>query len=167
MIAMRVASLRARAGSPSPGSPRQGFTLLELILALTILCAAVAALGEACRNGMRYAQYARDMTQAQLLCESKLAEIAAGVTPAEPQESVPFETTEDDGEPQWLYSIEVTTLDEEGLIQVRVTVTKDVPASKRPVEFPLVRWMVDPSIETTEAATSAESGSTSSEAGGT
>jgi type II secretion system protein I len=164
---MPVANPRARAGSRSARASRHGFTLLELILALTILCGAVAALGEACRNGMRYAQYARDITQAQLLCESKLAEITAGVTPAEAQESVPFEATEDEAESEWLYSIEVTPLDDEGLIQVRVTVTKDVPASKRPVEFPLVRWMVDPSIETTEAATSAESGSTSSETGGT
>ena len=164
---MRVAPPRGRAASRSAPGPRQGFTLLELILALAVLCGAVAVLGEACRSGMRYAQRARDMSQAQLLCESKLAEIAAGLTPAEPQDAVPFETAEDGAESEWLYSIEVAPLDEEGLIQVRVVVTKDVPAQKRPVEFPLLRWMVDPSIETTEAATSAESGSTSSTTGGT
>jgi type II secretion system protein I len=164
---MQATSSRARAGKRSAQGPRDGFTLLELILALAILCGAITALGELSRGGMRYAQRARDMTWAQLLCESKLAEIAAGLTPAEPQDSVPFETTEDGAESEWLYSVEVAPLDEEGLIQVRVVVTKDVPAGKRPVEFPLVRWMVDPSIETTEAATSAESGSTSSTTGGT
>jgi type II secretion system protein I len=164
---MQVTSSRGRAGKRSAKGPRDGFTLLELILALAILCGAITALGELSRGGMRYAQRARDMTRAQLLCESKLAEIAAGLTPAEPQDSVPFEATEDEAESEWLYSVEAAPLDDEGLIQVRVVVTKDVPPQKRPVEFPLVRWMVDPSIETTEAATSAESGSTSSTTGGT
>ena len=163
---MQVTSPRARAGKRSAQGPRHGFSLLELILALAILSGAVAILGEAYRSGMRFAQSARDLTHAQLLCESKLAEIAAGLTPAEPQDSVPFETAEDGADSEWLYSIEVASLDEEGLIQVGVTVTKDVPAQKRPVEFPLVRWMVDPSIETIEAATTAESGATSSATGG-
>lgn len=164
---MQVTSSRGRAGKRPAKGPRDGFTLLELILALAILCGAITALGELSRGGMRYAQRARDMTRAQLLCESKLAEIAAGLTPAEPQDSVPFETTEDEAESEWLYSVEVAPLDDEGLLQVRVVVAKDVPAQKRPVEFPLVRWMVDPSIETTEAATSAESESTGSTTGGT
>jgi type II secretion system protein I len=159
---MRVTSSR-RSGRRSARGPRDGFTLLELILALAILCGAVAAIGELSRGGMRYAQRARDTTRAQLLCESKLAEIAAGLTAAEPQDSMPFESSEDASDSEWLYSVEVATLDEEGLIQVRVVVTKDLPAEKRPVEVSLVRWMVDPSIETTEAATSAESGSATGE----
>ena len=164
---MPATSPRGRAGKRSAQGVRDGFTLLELILALAILCGAITALGELSRGGMRYAQRARDMTQAQLLCESKLAEIAAGLTPAESQDSVPFEATDDGAESEWLYSVEVAPLDEEGLVEVRVVVAKDVPARKRPVEFPLVRWMVDPSIETTEAAAGADSESTSSTTGGT
>ena len=131
-------------------SSRDGFSLLEVILAMAILCVAVAVLGEASRQGMRYARYARDLTQAQLLCESKLAEIAAGLTPAEAQQDVPFETTEEDAESEWLYSIDVTPLDEAGLSEVRVTVVQNVPEHKRPVEFSLVRWIAASSSESSE-----------------
>jgi type II secretion system protein I len=167
MIAMQVTYSRGKSAKRSPPDPRDGFSLLELILALAILSGAMAILGEAYRSGMRFAQYTRDVTQAQILCESKLAEIAAGLTPAESQDSVPCETAEEGVESEWVYSVEVGTLDESGLIQVQVTVTKLVRAGKRPVEFPLTRWMVDPSIETTEAPTSAGSATSDSASGGT
>ena len=163
---MQLTSPRDKTSERSPGGPRDGFSLLELILALAILSGAVAILGEAYRSGMRFAQYTRDVTHAQILCQSKLAEIAAGLTPAESQDSVPCETAEEGIESDWVYSVAVGTLDESGLIQVQVTVTKLVAAGKRPVEDSLTRWMVDPSIETTEAPTSADAASYDSESGG-
>jgi general secretion pathway protein I len=66
------------------GGKSGGFSLLEVILALAILTGAVAVLGEIVRLGIRNAQVARDTTQAQLLCESKLAEITAGIIPSDP-----------------------------------------------------------------------------------
>ena len=58
---------------------RAGFSLLEVILAMAILAGAIAVLGEAGRLALRNAGYARDMAQAQLLCESKMAEIVTGI----------------------------------------------------------------------------------------
>jgi general secretion pathway protein I len=92
-----------------PRRRRGAFSLIEVILALAILCGALATLGELSRLGMREAEKARDLTQAQLLCESKLSEITAGVTPLEAQEDAPFESTdEEDSESEWVYSIAVT-----------------------------------------------------------
>ena len=142
---MRANSPRGRAGRTRPRRARDAFTLLEIILSLAILCGAIATLGELSRLGMRQAEKARDLTQAQLLCQSKLAEITAGLAPAEAQESVPFEPTDDEAESEWLYSIEVNPAAEAGLLEVRVTVTKDLPETRRPVEFSLVRWVVDQS----------------------
>ena len=62
---------------------RGGFSLLEVILALAILVAALAVLGELVRSGVRNAQMARDLSRAQVLCESKLGEVFAGAIPAE------------------------------------------------------------------------------------
>jgi prepilin-type N-terminal cleavage/methylation domain-containing protein len=127
---------------------KAGFSLLEVILALAILAGAIAVLGEASRQGLRNAQFARDMAKAQLLCESKLAEIVAGITAAEPVDKAMFDLTMTDSldpsEPAWLYSIETDPTEEVGLISVRVTVKRDLPPEQHPVQFSLVRWMPDP-----------------------
>ena len=122
-----------------------GFSLLEVILALAILAGALAILSEVARTAMWNAGRTRDLAQAQLLCESKLAEILAGIEPAEPISGASLETGQS---PEWLYSIEITPLDVEGLVEVRVTVEQDLPPEKRPVSCTLVRWMVDPSTVT-------------------
>ena len=133
----------------------RGFSLLEVILALAILGGAIAVLGEAARLAMRNAEFTRDMARAQLLCESKLAEIVAGITPAEPIQRATFETATDLSEPAWLYSIETASLEEEGLLSVRVTVTRDLPAQRHPVVFSLVRWIADPDTAQPESFDSA------------
>ena len=128
---------------PSPKG-RGGFSLLEVILALAVLAGALAVLGEAIRLGMRNAQVSRDLTQAQLLCESKLAEIAAGLTLSDPVQGAPFDCVVGDGQTGWFYSISRETMGEEGLLLVCVTVTQDLPPEKRPVQFALFRWIPDP-----------------------
>ncbi len=137
-------------GSPRRSKPNRsssgsrfavGFSLLEVILALAILAGALAILTEVARMAMHNAGRARDLAQAQLLCEGKLAEILAGIEPAEPVSAVPFDTGQ---VPDWLYSVEVASLDVDGLIEVRVTVEQDLPPERRPVRWTLVRWMVDP-----------------------
>ena len=140
-----------------PGRPvRTAFSLLEVILALAILTMAIAVLGELARLGMRSASYARDMTQAQLLCESKMAQIASGMILPETEIDVPFEP--DDlidpyEECTWVYSVETAEAEETGVIAVRVTVSKlgstslGLASPSRPINFALVRWIVDPQIE--------------------
>jgi type II secretion system protein I len=143
---------------------KAGFSLLEVILALAILAGAMAVLGEVSRMAMRNATIARDLAHAQLLCETKLAEIATGITPAESVGKTAFDSTTtvslEPGERPWVYSIETEETDETGLISVRVTVTRDVPAEQHPVSFSLVRWLPDPN------ATASSESSTSSTSGG-
>ena len=122
----------------------RGFSLLEVILALAILGGAIAVLGEAAQLAMRNAAFTRDMARAQLLCESKLAEITAGITSAEPLQRTIIENAAGPGEPVWLYSIETASLDDDGLRSVRVTVARDLSAEKHPVTFSLVRWITEP-----------------------
>jgi general secretion pathway protein I len=134
----------------------RGFSLLEVILALAILGGSIAVLGEAARLALRNAQFTREMARAQILCESKLSEIMAGMISDEPIQRAVIENAADPGDPAWLYSIEKDALDDEGLLSVRVTVTRDIPAEKRPVSFSLVRWIAksnkaDP--ETTDTQT--------------
>src|SRR5687767_7391349 len=64
-----------RSRSSRRPASRAAFSLLEVILALTILVGAIVVLGELVRLGTMTAAGARDLTQAQLLCESKMSEI--------------------------------------------------------------------------------------------
>lgn len=116
-------------------SPRGGFSLLEVLLALAILLGSIVVLGELARLGMRNAALARGQTQAQLLCESKLNEILCGLEPARTVRDVPFADLEG-----WLYRVEVEELADLGLTSVQVTVVEDVPLRRHPIEFTLVRW---------------------------
>jgi general secretion pathway protein I len=133
---------------------RAGFSLLEVILALAILAGSIAVLGEASRLALRNAEVARDTAKAQLLCESKMAEIVVGIVPAESVGTTTFDETTTNSveadEPAWVYVIEIEPTDEEGLIAVRVTVTRDMPAAKQPVSFSLVRWLPDPNYTPSE-----------------
>jgi len=121
----------------------KGFSLLEVILALAILTGAITVLGELARLGLLNARTARDTAQAQLLCESKLAELTAGLTPVESVSDVPFEEPVGDGMVEWLYSIDVQPTEIEGMSAVTVTVGPDIEAKKKPIHFSLTRWIAD------------------------
>ena len=127
---------------------RGGFSLMEVILALAILTGSLAVLGELARLGLQNARIARDTAQAQLLCESKMAEVTAGILPLQSASSAEFEDIVGDGTIGWLYSVDVQATDIEGMSSVQVTVVQDMDESKRPVQFSLVRWMPDPVDET-------------------
>lgn len=120
-----------------------GFSLLEVILALAILAGAMVILGELARQGLRYAERARDVTQAQMICESKLAEVTSASTAPSASAAAPVETDPSNTQ-KWLCSVDVSPLSQQGLLAVRVTVTKDAADQAQPLEVSLTRWMVDP-----------------------
>jgi type II secretion system protein I len=148
---------------------RAGFSLLEVILAMAILAGAIAVLGEAGRLALRNAGYARDMAQAQLLCETIMAELATGVMTPDSVSNSTFDSTGDSmqpDEPGWLFSIDNEQTDEDGLISVRVTVTRDQPEAQHPIQFSLVQWMPDPNYQSPTSSSSSTSGSSSAGGGG-
>ena len=64
-----------------------GFTLLEVLVSLSIFLVAYAALAQLYTTGSKAAIAAALETQAVLRCESKLAELIAGVESLEAGES--------------------------------------------------------------------------------
>ena len=121
--------------------------MLEVVLALAILGGAIAVLGEVARMALKNAEYAREMVIAQTLCESKLSEICSGLASADPVQNATIEQTGDSSESVWRYSVETTSLSEDELLLLRVTVTRDAPADKNPVQFSLQRWIPNPDSE--------------------
>lgn len=137
---------------------KAGFSLLEVILALAILAGSIAVLGEANQMALRSAEVARDLAHAQLLCESKMSEVVVGITSTDPVNNAPFDATMtaslDPNDSGWLYSIQSQTTEKQGLMMVRVTVTRNLPIARHPVSFALVRWLPDPDATTTSSGTS-------------
>lgn len=123
---------------------RRGLSLLEVMLALAILGVSLAAIGELMRIGARNAEMARDLTTAQLLCESTMAEIQLGFLPM--QTAGPIEVTDLQYQLDWLYTITVEPIDQEGLTSVWVRIEQNPEVFSRPVSFTVTRWMIDPTI---------------------
>ncbi len=116
---------------------RGGFTLLEVILALVILGAGLAMLGEVTQLASRHAVDARAETQAQSLAESVMDQIVAGAIEKENVSRQPLEV--DDTTP-WLYSITVGTSNVVGIEPVEVVVEQDLEDRFNPAKFRLLRW---------------------------
>ncbi|GIW92305.1 MAG: hypothetical protein KatS3mg110_0346 [Pirellulaceae bacterium] len=132
---------RMAAGQDRPAGNRDGLSLLEVILAIAILGGAMAAIGVCVRVGTQAALDARELTMAQLLCESKLAEISSGLLPAMAVSETPVEVA-----PDWLYSVDVQPGLQDGMLLVAVTVQRDPQYSSRPVGVTLFRWLIDPEV---------------------
>jgi general secretion pathway protein I len=127
-------------------SLQRGITLLEVILALAILAGSVAVLGELLRTGLLNAADARDFTRAEMHASSIMSQVVAGaITP----ESISMMPVEDD--PDYSFSMAADQA-EQGLLRISVTVTRNQTPPKKPREFTLVRWMVDPQMEMNLAA---------------
>lgn len=124
---------------------RRGLSLLEVILAIAILGGSIAMIGELIRIGARSGSAARDVTTAQLLCETKLNEIVAGILPVEPTPETLIDSVEIT-EP-WYYAVDVQPIDEGGMLAVQVIVSKPAASNRKPISFSLIRWMIDPELE--------------------
>src|SRR5947209_1677366 len=121
---------------------RRGLSLMEVILAIAILGGSLTAIGQLIRIGARNAAAARDLTMAQVLAETQVARITAGVELPEPATDEPWDPA--DGE--WLYSVDVGTTEVAGLQSITVTIKQAKGRAAHPVSFSLSRWAVDPAF---------------------
>jgi len=125
--------------APRLARSRSGFSLLEVLLALSILTGAIAILGELTRLGSRNATGARDELTAQRLCETKLAEILCAGQMIEEVTDRPLETQRG-----WLYSVASLPQQQPGLTAIEVAMRQDRPPERRPIEFRLTRLVFRP-----------------------
>jgi type II secretion system protein I len=118
-------------------SRRSAITLLEVIVSLAIFLFALVAIGRLITLGSDRAVDVNRQSWALLLCQSKLAEIVAGVEPLSSQTDVPCEE-----DPTWLWSVECTQGDFPGLWTVQVWVRKE--GTEGPPEASLSQMVFDP-----------------------
>ena len=117
-------------------SRRDGLSLLEVILAIAILGTSMAIIGQVFFAGYRSAVKARDLSDATILCDSVMAELAAG--------SIDFESTSGatiPNIPGWEYSVETVQSDVSGLLLTTVAVNRQ---NSNVISMSIVRMLPDP-----------------------
>ncbi len=148
---------------------RAGLSLLEVVLALSILAVAAALLAQVTKQATDNGMMSQRLSTAQILCESKMSEVLAGAIPL--TSSSWTQITDSGRRGSWYYKIQTSTAERPNMIGVRLSVT-DQPDSTtyNPELFFIVRWMIDPSLgldtpPTSTTGTSSGGGSSGSGGG--
>ncbi len=150
---------------------RRGFSLLEILLSIAILGGSLAVLSQLALTGTDAAREARELSMAQMICQTKLSEILLqNVSPQSvPNSSV--ESSDSGSMVPFFYSVDVQPASLDGLLAVRVTVeASDPDGGPALATYSLTRWMIDPALgleaaEAAEQAAKDAEASTSQEAG--
>jgi general secretion pathway protein I len=135
-----VAEPRAGARRQPSRARRRGMSLLEVLVALAIFLSALIVLGRLVILGGERARDVQGLAQATQLCQSKMAEVVAGVVPLNSQSGTPF-----DEDPAWTWSLDCSQGDIANLWDVTVTVTRQ-RADGSKIESTLTQKVLDPSM---------------------
>ncbi len=142
---------------------KRGFTLIEVILALTVLAVSLAMLGQLVSLGFQNAQQAQGLTEAQMIAETIMEEIALGLIPPDPVTDMNVTMTSDlstlavEQDAPWLYSINWEPAPVDGLIMVAVQVRRaGAQSAAENDSFQIVRWMRDPELAVEELPDSSD-----------
>jgi prepilin-type N-terminal cleavage/methylation domain-containing protein len=146
---------------------RSGFSLLEVLVAMTIFLFALVAIGGLIALGGDRALEIQYRSQAAQICQSKLAEVVAGSIPLSSQGDSPL-----DEDPDWTWSLDAQQGSVTGLWNVKVTASRPRPDGSK-IEASLQQMVMDPSLRgstldaAAAAAAAAASTSTDPNAGST
>jgi len=139
---------------------RSGLTLLEVLISLSIFLGALAAIGQLIGIGSRAALQAQLRTQAIMKCQSKLAEVLAGVQPMESVTQAAFEEDDDN----WKWSLDVAPGAYENLLMLTVSVTYSGTSEMVSTSYQLTRQVRDPAMLLDAANTVQSTSETDTEA---
>jgi len=137
---------------------RKGITLLEVLVALAIFLLSLIAINQLVSLGADRARDVQLQSQGLQLCQSKLAEVVAGVVPIQtPQSNTLF-----DEDPNWQWSMDSDSNSSiTGLYTVTVHVSRQRPDGSR-FEVALSQMIMDPSLRGSTGTTTSSSTGTSS-----
>ena len=124
---------------------RKGLSLLEVILSIAILGGAMTVIGYIYFIGYRSAVQVRIRSEANILADSVMAELAAGVIDASSSGDVPIQ-----GSPGWTYSVAVEQSLQPGLLMATVQVQNTQQSNRFATGVSIVRFVPDPDYEPEE-----------------
>lgn len=123
-------------------SHREGLTLLEVLISLSIFLGALSALSQLIGIGSRAAVQTQLRTQAIFRCQSILSEVLAG---ARPMESVSMAAFDDDSE-SWKWSLNVEPGDYDNMLKLTVLVQYAGDSETVSSSYQLIRQVRDPAM---------------------
>jgi hypothetical protein len=112
-------------------------SLIEVLLALTILLLSMVAIGQLVDIGADRGMDARMHVRGARLAQAKMAEVEAGVVNLQGSTSGTF-----DDEPEWSWTVEPTQSGPANLYLVTLKVSRDLKG--KPFEVTLSQYMMDP-----------------------
>lgn len=118
---------------------RNGLSLLEVILSIAILGGSMVVIGHLYNLGYRSALQARFRSEANILADAKMAELAAGVLPAESTGDQEIESA-----PGWTYSVSIEDSLQPGLFMATVIIKRQSESGILANGLSIVRFLVDP-----------------------
>ena len=123
-----------------------GFTLMEILVSITILGLSMVAINGLVSIGARNAREAQVLTTAQFLAESKLSEVKTGLLSPNSTWKMPF-TQEETIEP-FTFEVQSQSMGTDGqLMAIRVVVEYTPEDGSLPLIYQLDTLMIDPQIE--------------------
>jgi len=157
------------------GANRHGISLLEVVLSLAILAMSAAILAQISWTATDNGLIANRLATAQILAESKMAEIVTGAIPLQGAVGwTPITDVVPNG--SWYYQVQTVTATRPNMVGVRLSITDEAGVTDNREMFFVVRWMIDPNLGldtlpastgTTGSTGSSSSGGASGSAGGT
>ncbi len=129
---------------------RRGLTLFELLLALAIFLGSVAALAHLINTGSQAAVQGQLQTRAILRCESKMAEVLAGVESMQSARDVPFSDDRN-----WKWNLDIREGPLPGLLELTLTVSHTGNGPLANTSYALSRYVRHPAWFQSRAAETA------------
>lgn len=146
----------------SSSAARKGLSLLEVVLALAILAVASAYLAQSMQLATTNAIKSQQLNQAELVVESVLNQIIAGLIPPDNVTWTPYNSSQ--GATDWVYQIQQVPTEVAGMIGLQVAVQRVDPQMgvvPSDADMFVNRWIIDPSLgldSPPEEETEAEAG---------
>ena len=131
---------------------RAGLSLLEVILSLSILGVSMVAIGHLFNLGFRSAADVQLRSEANMIADTTMAEIAAGVI------DISAGGGAVEGNPEWQYEVNSQQSEQPGLLSVSLKVSRENDPDNN-VSVSLVRFVPDPNFEPAQSSAASGSGS--------
>jgi type II secretory pathway pseudopilin PulG len=138
-------------------------SLLEVVLALAILAMSAGILATITRTATDNGLIAHRLATAQILAESKMAEVVTGAIPLDGAGGwMPITDTVPQG--TWYYQLQTEAAARKDMIGVRLSVSDQAGVDENKEVFYIVRWMIDPNLglDTIPASSGADASGASS-----